>query len=59
MSTAGLNLKPVDRVEVLFLTDNYVDSLLPNQECVIRPPLSNENGHMDAPLLAEHACPDI
>ncbi len=54
MKKDSLNLRAVDRVEVLFLIDNYVDSLLPNQECVVRPPLSDENGDMKPALLAEH-----
>jgi 7,8-dihydropterin-6-yl-methyl-4-(beta-D-ribofuranosyl)aminobenzene 5'-phosphate synthase len=44
----------VDRVEILFLIDNYVDSLLPDQECVARPPTADEEGRMKTPLLAEH-----
>ena len=54
MSPPKLDLKPVDQAEIQFLIDNYVDTLLPNQECVIRPTRSDDQGFMKTPLLAEH-----
>ncbi len=54
MAPANLGLRPIDRVEILFLIDNYVDTLLPDQECVVRPPWTDEEGQMKTPLLAEH-----
>ena len=47
-------LRPVDRVEILILVDNYVDLLLPSSDCVRRPPLA-ENGEIPSEtLVAEH-----
>ncbi|MBU0988069.1 MAG: MBL fold metallo-hydrolase [Proteobacteria bacterium] len=47
-------LKPVDRVEILTLIDNYIDLLLPPSDIVTRPPIIKD-GHIKADtLLAEH-----
>lgn len=54
MSPSKIELKPVEHAEIQFLIDNYVDTLLPNQECVMRPPMSDDQGAMKTPLLAEH-----
>jgi hypothetical protein len=35
-TTVSVSLKPVDRVEILTLIDNYVDLLLPPSEAVSR-----------------------
>ncbi|MFP4087416.1 MAG: MBL fold metallo-hydrolase [Desulfobacteraceae bacterium] len=54
MQTSPLSLKPVDRVEVLTVMDNYVDVLLTNSEVVTRPPLAKSGNIPSDTLLAEH-----
>lgn len=48
------NLRPVDKVEILILVDNYVDLLLPGNEHVQRPPLAKEGKIFRETLIAEH-----
>jgi 7,8-dihydropterin-6-yl-methyl-4-(beta-D-ribofuranosyl)aminobenzene 5'-phosphate synthase len=47
-------LKPVDRVEILTVVDNYIDVLLPGSDRIIRPPLAKEGQIPEDNLLAEH-----
>ncbi|MFO7987276.1 MAG: MBL fold metallo-hydrolase [Desulfatiglandaceae bacterium] len=54
MQTSPLSLKPVDRVEILTVIDNYVDVLLTNSEVVTRPPLAKSGAIPSDTLLAEH-----
>jgi 7,8-dihydropterin-6-yl-methyl-4-(beta-D-ribofuranosyl)aminobenzene 5'-phosphate synthase len=54
MNKGSFPLKPVDRVEIVTLMDNYVDVLLPNSERVIRPPLTKEEALPTDSLVAEH-----
>lgn len=48
------SLKPVDRVEILTLMDNYIDLLLPPSDIMARPPLAKEGKIQADTLLAEH-----
>jgi len=50
----SVSLKPVDRVEVLTLIDNYIDLLLPPTDIIARPPLAKEGKIQADTLLAEH-----
>ncbi len=50
----SVSLKPVDRVEILTLIDNYIDLLLPPSEIVARPPLAKDGKIQADTLLAEH-----
>jgi len=54
MDKARFSLKPVDRVEILTLMDNYVDVLLQNTEMVKRPPLAKGLEIPTSALVAEH-----
>jgi 7,8-dihydropterin-6-yl-methyl-4-(beta-D-ribofuranosyl)aminobenzene 5'-phosphate synthase len=54
MNHAPLSLKPVDRVEIITLMDNYVDLLLQGSDRVTRPPLSKEDELPADSLVAEH-----
>jgi len=54
MDQARLFLKPVDRVEILTLMDNYVDVLLQSTEKVKRPPLAKGMEIPTSALVAEH-----
>ena len=54
MNHPPVSLKPVDRVEILTLIDNYIDLLLPPSEVVSRPPLAKEGKIQSDTLLAEH-----
>jgi 7,8-dihydropterin-6-yl-methyl-4-(beta-D-ribofuranosyl)aminobenzene 5'-phosphate synthase len=47
-------LKPVDRVEIVTLMDNYVDVLLPNSKSVTRAPLTKGEALPEDSLVAEH-----
>jgi len=53
-TNVSVSLKPVDRVEILTLIDNYIDLLLPPSEIVTRPPLAKEGKILTDTLLAEH-----
>jgi len=50
----SVSLKPVDRVEILTLIDNYIDLLLPPTDIITRPPLAKEGNVLADTLLAEH-----
>lgn len=54
MDTLPVSLKPLDRVEVLTLMDNFVDVLLPDTEIVTRPPKAVGAEIPTDTLLAEH-----
>jgi 7,8-dihydropterin-6-yl-methyl-4-(beta-D-ribofuranosyl)aminobenzene 5'-phosphate synthase len=54
MNKLSISLKPVDRVEIVTLMDNYVDVLLPNSEKVKRPPLAKGGALPTDSLVAEH-----
>jgi 7,8-dihydropterin-6-yl-methyl-4-(beta-D-ribofuranosyl)aminobenzene 5'-phosphate synthase len=54
MSKGPFSLKPVDRVEIVTLMDNYVDVLLPSSERVTRPPLTRGESLPTDSLVAEH-----
>ena len=54
MDKARFSLKPVDRVEILTLMDNYVDLLLQNTQSVTRPPLAKGLEIPADALVAEH-----
>ena len=54
MNPATLALKPVDKVEIVTLMDNYVDVLLQSSEAVTRPPLSKGLQLPADGLVAEH-----
>ncbi len=47
-------LRPVDRVEILILVDNYVDILLPSSEGVQRPRLAKDGEICTETPVAEH-----
>lgn len=47
-------LRPVDKVEVLILVDNYVDLLLPGNEQVQRPAMAKNGLISTETLIAEH-----
>lgn len=54
MNKSSVSLRPVDRVEILTVIDNYVDVLLTNTEVITRPPLSQTGTIPVDTLLAEH-----
>ncbi|HDZ89821.1 MAG: MBL fold metallo-hydrolase [Deltaproteobacteria bacterium] len=54
MNSPSVTLRPVDRVEILTVIDNYVDVLLTNTEVITRPPLSKTGTIPVDTLLAEH-----
>jgi hypothetical protein len=54
MNKRSISLKPVDRLNIITLMDNYVDVLLPNSEKVSRPPLATEGTFPADLLIAEH-----
>lgn len=47
-------LKPVERVEITVLLDNYIDLLLESTSSVLRPPLAKEGKIPTDSLIAEH-----
>jgi 7,8-dihydropterin-6-yl-methyl-4-(beta-D-ribofuranosyl)aminobenzene 5'-phosphate synthase len=53
-SDLSVSLKPVDRVEILTLIDNFIDLLLPPTDIMTRPPLAKEGKILEDTLLAEH-----
>jgi len=54
MKKDPFSLKPVDRVEIVTIIDNYVDVLLQSSETVTRPPMSKEQELPTDGLVAEH-----
>ena len=54
MQPASVDLKELDRVEVLTLIDNFVDVLLEDTEIVTRPPKAEGGEIPTDTLLAEH-----
>jgi len=54
MNRVFLSLKPVDRVEIVTLMDNYVDVLLQSSEAVTRPPMAKGQELPTDGLIAEH-----
>jgi len=54
MKRDNKRLKPVDRVEIVTLVDNYVDVLLPDAPGVERPPLAKQCEIPSTTLAAEH-----
>jgi 7,8-dihydropterin-6-yl-methyl-4-(beta-D-ribofuranosyl)aminobenzene 5'-phosphate synthase len=50
----SVSLKPVDRVEITTLIDNYVDVLLPSTDVIKRPPLSKGGKVKADTFIAEH-----
>ncbi|MGC8658851.1 MAG: MBL fold metallo-hydrolase [Desulfomonilaceae bacterium] len=54
MTDNAIRLKPVDKVEITILVDNYVDLLLPDQPGVIRPSSAKNGNMLTKTLLAEH-----
>lgn len=59
MNPAPLALKPVDKVEIVTLMDNYVDVLLQSSGTVSRPPLSKEPQLPTDSLVAEHGLSQV
>jgi len=53
-SSAPVELKPVDAVEILILMDNFSDVLLPSTDRAVRPPLAPGGQIPSTTLLAEH-----
>lgn len=49
-----MELKPVDRIEILTLVDNYVDVLLESTDLVTRPPRARDGKIILNTLVAEH-----
>lgn len=49
-----MNLKRVDRLEILVVVDNYADTLLPSAAGVIRPAVGKNGSLPSDTLLAEH-----
>jgi 7,8-dihydropterin-6-yl-methyl-4-(beta-D-ribofuranosyl)aminobenzene 5'-phosphate synthase len=49
-----VSLKPVDRIEVVVVMDNYADALLPSSEIVTRAPHAEGDVIPEDTLLAEH-----
>ena len=54
MTDQTISLKPVDRVEITTLVDNYVDVLLPSSDVVTRPSLDRDGQISTDTLIAEH-----
>ena len=54
METQQIDLCPVDKAEVLILSDNHSDVLLPSDGLVQRPPLAKNGAIPMDTLLAEH-----
>ena len=54
MTDQTISLKPVDRVEITTLVDNYVDVLLPGSDVVTRPSLDRDGQISTDTLIAEH-----
>jgi 7,8-dihydropterin-6-yl-methyl-4-(beta-D-ribofuranosyl)aminobenzene 5'-phosphate synthase len=49
-----VGLKPVDRIEIVVLADNYADVLLESTETVTRPPKARDGLVFEDTLVAEH-----
>lgn len=49
-----IDLRPVSKVEITVLMDNYFDALLPGQPGVTRPPLARDGKVPTSTLIAEH-----
>ncbi len=54
MNEKGFELKPVDRIEIVVLADNYADVLLGSTDTVTRPPKAREGLVFRDTLVAEH-----
>jgi 7,8-dihydropterin-6-yl-methyl-4-(beta-D-ribofuranosyl)aminobenzene 5'-phosphate synthase len=54
MSTETVDLKPVDRIEIVVLADNYADVLLESTGTVTRPPKARDGLVFEDTLVAEH-----
>ncbi len=54
MTDKRVELRPVDRIEIIVLADNYADVLLENTDMVTRPPKSENGIIFDDTLVAEH-----
>ncbi|MGM0662705.1 MAG: MBL fold metallo-hydrolase [Thermodesulfobacteriota bacterium] len=54
MTEKRVDLKPVDRIEIVVLADNYADVLLGNTDTVTRAPKAENGLIFDDTLLAEH-----
>jgi 7,8-dihydropterin-6-yl-methyl-4-(beta-D-ribofuranosyl)aminobenzene 5'-phosphate synthase len=54
MSGETVDLKPVDRIEIVVLADNYADVLLESTDSVTRPPKASDGLVFEDTLVAEH-----
>ena len=54
MSGITFDLKPVDRIDIIVLADNYADLILESTETVSRPPKARDGLVFRDTLVAEH-----
>lgn len=54
MTGKNIELKPVDRIEIVVLMDNYADVLLDDTDMVTRPPKAQNGVILKDTLVAEH-----